>query len=410
MRRRLLFLSHRIPYPPEKGEKIRAWHMLEHLAARWEIECGFLVDDRDDLAHLPAMKRVAAHVEWRAAFGRWRSAAGALLRLRPGRPLSLGWFHDPALFAWAQHGLVTGRYGAAFVYSSSMAPYAMGERARRTGAPRVLDMVDVDSEKWRAYAEGARAPMRQIWAREARTLLAFEKAAALDFDHSIFVSAEEAAAFARLAPECAARLGHVDNGVELARFDPARDYANPFAPEAGPALVFTGTMNYRPNIEAVRWFATAVLPALRAAPPAGSRPPAFHIVGASPAPAVRQLAELPGVKVTGAVPDVRPYIAHADCSVAPLRIARGIQNKVLEAMAMARPVVASPQAFEGVRATPGRDLLVADGATETIRCVREVLEGKHAGLGAAGRAAVAREHDWKATLRALDPLLESASR
>jgi sugar transferase (PEP-CTERM/EpsH1 system associated) len=407
MRRRLLFLSHRIPYPPEKGEKIRAWHMLEHLAPRWEIECGFLVDHRDDLAHLPAMKRVAAHVEWRAALGRWRNAARALLRLRLGQPLSLGWFHEPGLFCWAQHGLATGRYDAALVYSSAMAPYAMGERAQRTGARRVLDMVDVDSEKWRAYAADARAPMRQIWSREARTLLAFERRAALEYDHSIFVSAEEARAFARLAPECAGRLGHVDNGVELARFDPSHAYPRPFAPGAGPALVFTGTMSYRPNVEAVIWFAEQVLPALRAAPPVGVDPPAFHIVGASPAPSVRALATKPGVHVTGAVADVRPYIAHAACSVAPLRIARGIQNKVLEAMAMARPVVASPQAFEGVRATPGRDLLVADGAAETIRCVREVLEGKHAALGASGRAAVTREHDWKATLRALDPLLEA---
>jgi sugar transferase (PEP-CTERM/EpsH1 system associated) len=402
---RLLFISHRIPYPPEKGEKIRAWHMLEHLAQRFEVECGFLVDDRADLAHIPVLQKVCAHVEWRPALGRWQSAARALLRLRPGAPLSLGWFHEPGLFRWAQSGLAAGRYDAAFVYSSGVAPYVMGPAARRPGLTRVLDFVDVDSEKWRAYAANASPPMQQVWAREARTLLAFERRAALEFDRAIFVSDEERRHFASLAPETAAHLDHVDNGVDLARFDPARDWPSPFAADAGPALVFTGTMSYRPNIEAVAWFARDVLPLLRADSPGGVVPE-FHIVGANPAPAVLELASLPGVHVTGAVPDVRPYLAHAAAAVAPLRIARGIQNKVLEAMAMQRPVVASPQAFEGVRAVPGRDLLVADGAAATAAALREVLGGRHPGLGAAGRAAVAAGHDWNATLKRLDALFE----
>ncbi|WP_270939094.1 TIGR03087 family PEP-CTERM/XrtA system glycosyltransferase, partial [Falsiroseomonas oryzae] len=396
MSRRLLFIAHRMPYPPDKGEKIRAWHILEHLSRRWDVEAGFLVDDRNDLAHLPVLQRHCAHVEWRPALSRRRTMARALLRVRPGQPLSLGWFHEPGLFRWAQQGLAEGRYGAAFVYSSAMAPYVMGPAARRPGLVRVLDMVDVDSEKWRAYAANARTPMRHVWAREARTLLAFERRAALEFDHAIFVSEDEAKHFAALAPEAAPHVGFVDNGVDLARFDPARDHPNPYQGDA-PAIVFTGTMNYRPNIEAVVWFAEEVLPRLRAAPPAGVAPPEFHIVGTNPAPAVQALAQRPGVHVTGAVPDVRPYVAHAAVAVAPLRIARGIQNKVLEAMAMARPVVASPQAFEGVRAEPGRDLLVADGADATATRVAEVLAGAHPGLGTAARAAVAAGHDWDAT-------------
>jgi sugar transferase (PEP-CTERM/EpsH1 system associated) len=401
-RRRLLFLCHRIPYPPEKGEKIRAWHILDHLAESWDVELGCLVDDPADLAHVPVLRQRCAAVECRPTGHHIRAAARALLQLRPGRPLTLGWFHEPGLRAWAERGLAEGRYDAVFVYSSAMAPYAMGPAARRPGLRRVLDMVDVDSEKWLAYAAGARPPMRQVWAREARTLLAFERQAAAAFDRTILVSSEEARRFAELAPECAARVDWVDNGVDLARFDPARDYPNPYSGPA-PALVFTGTMGYRPNIEAVAWFAREVLPGLRAG---AAVPPEFHIVGANPAAAVQALARLPGVHVTGAVPDVRPYLAHAALAVAPLRIARGIQNKVLEAMALARPVIASPQAFEGVRARPGRDLLVADGAAEMAQRVREVLAGAHPGLGGAARAAVAAGHDWAATLRRLDPMLE----
>ena len=396
---RLLFLAHRIPYPPAKGEKIRAWHMLDHLTRRFEVDLGCLVDDRADIEYLPFLRDRCGTVEWRWAGGRATAAARALARTRPGLPLTLGWFHDESLAAWIDAGLDAGRWQAAFVYSSAMAPYVMGPRA--AGLRRVLDFVDVDSAKWTAYAATARGPMRQLWAREARTLLAFERRAALDFDRSIFVSEQEARHFAALAPDCAARLDWVDNGVDLARFDPDALLPNPF--DGGkPAIVFTGTMDYRPNVDAVCWFAEEVMPLLRQRAIA----PVFHIVGARPAPAVTALAQMPDVRVTGGVPDTRPFIRHAAVAVAPLRIARGIQNKVLEAMAMARPVVATPEAAEGVRATPGRDLLVAADAAGMAARVAEVLDGAHPALGPAARAAVTAGHDWRATLGRLDALLD----
>ena len=400
MPRRLLFLAHRIPYPPDKGEKIRAWHMLDHLANTWEVELGCLVDDPRDLGHLPALRARFAHVEAHRLRGRWQAAARAVTRLRPGLPLSLGWFHHPALAAWVRRGLAERRWDAAMVYSSAMAPYVMGPGAHRPGFRRVLDMVDVDSAKWQAYAAGAAPPMRLIWAREARTLFALERRAALDFDRTLFVSEAEARHFVGLAPDCAGKVDWVENGVDLARFDPAEPRPTPYPAGAVP-IVFTGTMGYRPNIEAVAWFAEAVLPRLRAR----AQAPSFWIVGANPAPAVQALARLPGVHVTGTVPDVRPYLAHAAVAVAPLAIARGIQNKVLEAMAMARPVVATQAAFEGVRAVPGRDLLVADGAEAFAAAVAAVLDGAHPRLGEAGRVAVRATHDWAATLRRLDAVL-----
>ncbi|PZW46796.1 sugar transferase (PEP-CTERM/EpsH1 system associated) [Humitalea rosea] len=400
MGRRLLFLCHRIPFPPDKGDKIRAWHMLEHLAKSWEVELGCLVDDPADLDHAATLRATCAAVEAHTTGNRAQAAGRALLRARPGLPLTLGWFHAPRLRDWVARGLAAGRYDAVFAYSSAMAPYVMG--ARTPGAPprRVLDLVDVDSEKWLAYAAGARGPMRQVWAREARTLLAFERRAVAAFDRSILVSRQERQRFVELAPEAAPRLDWVDNGVDLARFDATRRHPNPYA-GGPPALVFTGTMDYRPNIEAVSWFAREVMPALQTQRVA----PVFHIVGANPTEAVRALARLPGVYVSGSVADTRPYIAHATAAVAPLRIARGIQNKVLEAMALGVPVIASPEAFEGVRALPGRDLLVAEGVAETVHAVMAVVGGAHPGLGAAGRAAVARGHDWAVTLRRLDPLL-----
>jgi sugar transferase (PEP-CTERM/EpsH1 system associated) len=399
-RPRLLFLAHRIPYPPEKGEKIRAWHQFEHLARRFTVDLACLVDDRADLAHLPFLRSVSGEVTAPFVASRAEAAARALVGLRPGQPFSLSWFGHAGLRRHVEDGLRANRWDCAFVYSSAMAPYLMGEAARGL-RHRVLDLVDVDSEKWAAYAADARPPMRWVYAREARTLLAFERRAVMEFDRGIFVSAEEMRHFAALAPETAPRLDHMDNGVDLGRFDPAEPRPSPFG--AAPAIVFTGTMNYRPNVDAVTWFADAVLPRLATR----ASPPEFWIVGANPAPAVQALAARPGVRVTGTVPDVRPYIAHAAVCVAPLRIARGIQNKVLEAMAMARPMVATPQAFEGVRARPGDDLLVADGAERMVAAIGAVLDGAHPGLGARGRAAVLAGHDWAGTLRRLDALLPS---
>jgi sugar transferase (PEP-CTERM/EpsH1 system associated) len=284
-----------------------------------------------------------------------------------------------------------------------MAPYLLGERRVR----RVLDMVDVDSAKWADYAARAGLPARLLgagllWAREARTLLAFERAAARDYDHTLFVSRDEAATFSALAPESAGRIGWRDNGVDFSAFAPAHAGASPY-PEGGPYAVFTGTMDYRPNVDAVTWFADAVLPLIRQRHPALR----FAIVGANPAPAVRRLGARPGILVTGRVADTRPYLAHAALAVAPLRLARGTQNKVLEALAMARPVVATPEAFAGLRAVPGRDLLVGADAASLAAHAGDVLAGRHPGLGAAGRALVQRDYAWDRTLAGLERLFES---
>jgi sugar transferase (PEP-CTERM/EpsH1 system associated) len=390
----LIFLSHRIPFPPDKGEKIRAWHMFRHLARSHRVHLGCFVDDPADLAHVAELRAHCADLAC-IEIDRRQQKLLALARVRPGQPLTLGYFSDPRLRDWVA-GKLAGGIDRAFVYCSAMAPYLMGANLRR-----VLDMVDVDSAKWGAYAARSAWPARAIWAREARTLLAFERRAAAAFDRTLFVSAAEAAAFVALAPETAGRVGWLDNGVDLEFFSPARAFASPF-PAGGADIVFTGTMDYWPNADAVTWFVAAIFPALRASRP-GLR---FTIVGANPSPAVRRLADTPGVTVTGRVPDVRPYLAHA-VVVAPLRIARGVQNKVLEAMAMARPGVATPEAYAGLRAEPGRHLLVGDGAAAFAALTAAVLDGRHPGLGAAARAAVECRYAWDATLAGLDGLFDA---
>ena len=392
--RKLLFLSHRIPYPPDKGDKIRAWHMLRHLMRTHSVHVGCLIDDPADWAHEPALRALCADLACFPLHPRLQKLR-ALARARPGRPLTLDYFHSAPLRRWVDETLARERIDRIFVYSSAMAPYVMEAQDAR----KVLDLVDVDSSKWTDYAAQARWPMRRVWSREGRTLLAFERSAVQRFDHTLLVSDQELRHFETLAPEAAGRTLAITNGVDLRHFSPAHPFADPMQGPS-PCIVFTGAMDYRPNIDAVTWFASEVLPLLRHRRPA----PAFWIVGVNPAEAVQRLNGLPDVHVTGRVADTRPYLANADAVVAPLRIARGIQNKVLEAMAMARPVIATAHAAEGVSAEPGRELLIAGDAAAMARCVGEVLDGRHPALGTEARRAVEARHDWPATLSKLDTL------
>lgn len=401
----LLFLCHRIPYPPDKGDKIRAWNILNHLSKQWEIDLGCLIDDAADVQHVPFLKSRCRSVGAFRMNSRLSLWFQTLRRMKPGQPLSVGWFHDPALWNWVNERISTRHYDAVYAFSAAMAPYLVGLNRPGPSCRRILDMVDVDSEKWSEYAKNSSPPMKFVWRREGRTLLAFERWAARQFDRCIFVSPKERDRFGQLAPETDEYIDWVENGVDMVYFSPDRQYENPYR-TGGPAIVFTGTMDYRPNVEAVTWFATEVMPRLRKR--AGKYSPTFHIVGAKPARSVSELAQMPGVYVTGAVPDVRPYLAHADVAVAPLMIARGIQNKVLEAMALGRPVVASPAAFEGVRARPGLDVLVADGAVDTARAVDEILDGKWGGLGAAARSTMLANYHWSSTLARLDTIMAAS--
>ena len=401
----MLFLSPRLPYPPTKGDKIRSWNMVRHFASRYRMLLGCLVDDAEDLQYLDVLRPLCAELAY-FPIDKRRQKIKALAGLRPGRPLMLDYNHHPGLAAWTRDKLTHEPVDIAFMFSTPMAQYVLpvvqAPKWRDPTPSLVLDMVDVDSEKWRDYGQTARQPMKTVWQREARTLLAYERRATLACDLSLLVSEPECDRFRILEPTIGARLQAVENGVDLALFAPDLSFASPYR-TPGPHLALVGHMDYWPNADAAIWFARDVLPLIQATHPAAE----FAIVGANPGPDVRALAKLPGVLVTGKVADVRPYVAHAAAAVVPLRIARGIQNKVLEAMALGRPVVATPQAHEGVRAEAGRDLLVADSPAGLAAAVTEILDGKHPHLGMAGRRAVENGYSWTASLARLDRLLDA---
>jgi len=393
----LLFLSQRLPYPPNKGDKIRSWNIFRHLAQHHRMHLGCFIDDPADWEHVPEIKKICASsliLPLNPPRARLRSAVGFVT----GEALTLPYFRRRAMSRWV--AATMGRHSptAVFVYSSSMAQYILD--LPRNGERLVLDMVDMDSQKWAQYAERKGWPTNYVFRRESRLLHDFERRVSAHFDRTLFVSRAEAELFCRLTPGVNGRVDFVDNGVDLDYFSPALAFSNPFADGIVP-LVFTGTMNYWPNIDAVTWFAATIWPQVQAQVPSAQ----FAVVGANPTSEIEELARRPGIVVTGRVPDVRPYLAHAALVVAPLRIAQGVQNKILEAMSMARIVVATPQAVEGIAAVTGRDLVVADGAEAFCSTIVDRLHSlPHADLGAAARSYVERNHGWADNLERLSKL------
>ncbi len=382
----LLFLAHRLPWPANKGDKVRSHNMLRHLAARYRVHVGTFVDDPADAPHVEALRAFAAGVHVVQVSPRTRRLQAAFAAARSGESISAVFYRDRRLGLWVEDTVRRHRIARAYVFSSPMAPYVLHHRAMRT----VVDLVDVDSEKWRAYAARRPWPLSAVFRREGARLAAFERAVLARAAAGVVVTEAEAALLARVAPDHAARIHAVPNGVDADHFAPDPSAPSPYPPQ-GAALVFTGAMDYWPNVDAVAWFARSVLPVVRAARPDVG----FHVVGMNPAPAVRALARLPGVHVVGRVPDMRPWLQHARVVVAPLRVARGIQNKVLEAMSMGRPVVTTSQCAAAIRARPGTALAVADGEDALAREVLRLL-APDAGnaMGAAARQAVLAHHAW----------------
>jgi len=330
-----------------------------------------------------------------------RSLAGLLT----GEALSLHYYRSAGLRRWVDRTVEREDIAATVVFSSSMAPYAQ----THPQLPMLLDMVDVDSAKWSAYAPRHRWPLSWLYRREGQRLLVCERRVAAQSRRCFLATENEVELFRSLAPECAGHVEAMNNGVDTAYFSPDAERASPFDPGEIP-LVFTGAMDYWPNVDAVTWFASQALPQLRARWPQLR----LHIVGRAPTPTVRALAADPsaGVVVSGTVPDVRPYLQHAAVVVAPLRLARGIQNKILEAMAMGRPVVAATSCVDALDVQTGREILDAAEPDEYVQVIDRLLRAapEAAALGAAARLRVQQRYAWANHLAALDRQLAELGR
>jgi sugar transferase (PEP-CTERM/EpsH1 system associated) len=394
---RILYLCHRLPYPPDKGEKIRAFHQIRALAERHRVSLLTLTDSEvPDLAPLEAMcERVEVFPISRPA-GYARAVLGAWRR----QPLTLSFFESEELAARVRELARSERFDVAVVYCSAMAPYA----ALAPDVPAVLDMVDVDSAKWAQYARFAPLPLRPVYALEARRLRRYEASLAGQFQRVVLATGNETRLYKAQAP--AARAVTILNGVDVDYFQPLD-----LPKSSHPTLVFTGQMDYFANVDGVTWFAREIFPKLRAQVPEVE----LLIVGRSPVPAVRALGELPGIQVTGAVGDVRPFLARAWVFVAPLRIAQGVQNKVLEAMASNVPVVASERVLAGIADggfRSGRDLLAASSEEGYVRAIAALIadERERERLAECARQRLVATYRWAPNLDRFEDLVGAVAR
>ncbi|MFC5524274.1 TIGR03087 family PEP-CTERM/XrtA system glycosyltransferase [Rhodanobacter ginsengisoli] len=398
--RSVLFLCHRLPWPPSKGDKIRSYHVLRWLAERYHVYLGTFVDDPTDWQYLAPVESLCAEVCIRP-LGPWHSCWRALVSLMRGEALTVGVYHDRVMRSWVERLLAEHKLDLVLCYSSGVAPFVM----RHAQLRRIMDFVDVDSDKWRQYAQNHGGLTRMIYRREARRLAEFERAIAEQFEASVFVSEAEASFFRQQVPTLADKVHGIPNGVDTEYWDPHRTYPDPYQP-GERAIVFVGAMDYRANVHATQWFAREVWPRISTR----RQDARFYIVGSKPTAAVRALGQLAGITVTGRVEDVRPWLAHAYAVVAPLRIARGIQNKVLEAMAMEKVLLATPEAWEGIEDFEGRQGCISDMpevlATEALRW----LDAPQAMRVPAARAKVLSRYDWVRNLHIYENVLCDASR
>ena len=400
-RPQLLYLVHRVPFPPNRGDRIRSYHVLRYLAERYDVSLATLADEpvtsdmRRELDQLCV--QVAIEPVGRS---RWVRAAGSLAL---GRSATEGLFASPALRQTVRRWATQRRFDATIAFCSSMVQYL--DCPELADVPAVIDLVDVDSQKWFDYAEKTSGLKRRLFQLEGRRLRALEQSLPDRARAITLVSEAEAELYRSFCPND--RTVAVANGVDLDYFRPHQGGPLPWQPLATSDrcnAVFVGALDYRANIDAVTWFAAEVWPLVRQRLPELT----LALVGRKPDPAVQRLAKIPGIRVFGTVPDVRPYIAAADFVVAPLRIARGIQNKVLEAMAMGKPVICSPAAMEGISKMPENETLVAATPHDWAKSIHQLVSDKplRQRLAVAARHHVERHYIWSTALVALGECLQ----
>lgn len=387
---RIFFVCQRVPYPPDRGDKIVTFHEIRHLSKMHEVHVFCLADGAGDLANLPRLGDYAASVT-AVPVTPLQSRVRSLRALLQTRPLSVAAFDEAAL-----HRAIVARYDETppdliIVFSCNVAQYA----EHFAGIPRIMQFHDLDSLKWAQYAERSGRPLRWIYRTETRRLIAYEHSIARRFSHALVCTAAEQQDFERLFPGIAVSL--VGNGVDLDYFRSAGGKK-----QAG-SMIFTGVMDYFPNADAVIWFCDEILPAVRAQIPEAT----LTICGNRPSAAVRRLAARTGVTVTGRVPDTRPYLDAAEVFVAPLRMARGVQNKVLEALAMGLPCIASSVAWRGTVVPRGAGIVVADDAKEFAAQVTRLLReaAYRAEMAKKARLAVEENYRWESQMAALDQVV-----
>ncbi len=390
----VLLLTHRVPFPPDKGDRILTYHLLKYLAARARVHLACPADEATTSATVARLEPLCVRMTLDPlGRGRWPRALASWLS---GRTLTEGAFHSPQLLQTVRRWAEEVRFNACLAVSSSMLQYL--DVPGLAGVPTVAHLVDVDSQKWLDLAAATWGPRAWLYRTEGRRLRRLERGLPARVRAVVLVSEAEANVYRGF---CApGNVCVVPNGVDT-------DYFHPAEAQTSADCVFVGALDYLPNSDGIRWLCREVWPKVRR-----QRPDArLRIVGRNPSHAVRRLGTQAGVDVVGPVPDVRPYLANAGIAVVPLRLARGVQNKVLEALAMGKAVVATSPALAALDVHNEVDVLCADGVDAWTDAIVRLLTdaGLRRRLGAAGRKYVEQRHHWDTCLARLDPLLGLAA-
>ena len=390
----ILLLTHRFPYPPDKGDRIRMFHILEWLSRRVRIHLGCLADEPFKPEDLKRLETLCERIEV-VSLGKHSSRFRIGVSLARGKTATVGAFRSSALAEIVKRWARQTQYKAALASSSALAPYLRIPELKNT--PTVFDLIDVDSQKWLDYAQSTHGPRRWLYLTEAKRLRELERELSGWSKAIVLVSEAETNLYRNFTG--AQHVYTVTNGVDLDAF---QIQGTPSRKESG--CVFVGALDYFPNVDAACWFCRDVWPEIHRCHPEAS----MALVGRRPIAAVRRLAKVPGVIVVGQVADVRPFLAAAAVVVVPLRLARGVQNKVLEALAMGKATVASPQSLVGLQANGTPPVLTASDPSEWVDAVLHLL-GDEAGrrrLGIEGRRFVESHHRWEQCLEPLGTILD----
>ncbi len=404
---KILYLAHRIPYPPNKGDKIRSFNHVKYLAARHELDLICLVDDPRDLSGADALNSLCRRVHV-SEFNKFQSKLKGLVSMLKGHSISSGYFYLDAVQRVFDLWLDDHDYDAIICFSSPMAEYIFKSKSLQLTSKRpklIMDFCDVDSDKWQQYAQNAKFPLNVLYRTENQRLASFERKVYQEFDHSLLISDKEQELFRNVCPDTT-KVTVVRNGVDFDYFCPGLTDEGKVGAN-GPVIAFMGAMDYHANVDGVRWFCLKVLPRVQVKFP-NLR---LLIVGSNPVAAVQKLNRLPGVEVTGFVDDIRDYYRMADLCVVPLRLARGVQNKILEAMAMSKAVVTTSRANDGVQAHDGTHLLVADSADIFSKSIVKLISNstlRHQ-LGSNARGFIVNNYDWQKIMAGFSNLLQERS-
>jgi len=421
---KILYLAHRIPYPPNKGDKIRSFNEIKYLSQKHEIHLACLADDPKDLIYEDELKKYCKTVKVCLINPRIAKLK-TIFYLLSKKPLSVAYFYSKKLQMTIDQLLSTNHFDSIFCFSSPMAEYIFKNKFLVSGFSKldknsnqkpdssnrqlatrlIMDFVDVDSDKWAQYARHVSFPKSWIYRLESRRLARYEQKVAESFDHSIFVTDSEIKIFKDKNPSIK-NITDIPTGVDFGYFSP-QYCKQPATRNQQPVLVFTGAMDYFANVDGVVWFVKEVLPLIKKEIPEIQ----FYIVGSNPTKEVLSLSSNGGVTVTGYVIDTREYLNKAAVVVVPLRIARGVQNKILEAMAMKVPVVATSRAFEGINAEPHKDLFVEDEPEAFAEAILKLLRNKSLRneLRNNARRIIETNYSWTWNLSKIDEIIAPTS-